>query len=150
DRVVIAPKQVDDSERSAQVNIRFDGENSSYKFGVLGRWRERQVNIDEAELRRGPVVDLSSWNGKTLDHRGGSLGQGMSSAAMLAWWAANGSQYSARPGDVAANTMTSLEEDYSANEDIFAAYAMGTWDIGALRVIGGVRVESTQFDATGN
>lgn len=150
DRVVLSPKQVDDSERSAQVNIRFDGENASYKFGVLGRWRERDVNIDESELRRGPAVDLSSWNGETLDHRGGSLGQGMSSAAMRAWWAANGGQYSARPADAAGNLMTSLEEDYTANEDIFATYAMGTWDIGALRVIGGVRVENTQFDAVGN
>ena len=150
DRVVVAPKQVDDSERSAQVNIRFDGDRASYKFGVLGRWRERMVNVDEAELRRGPAVDLTTWNGETLDHRGGPLGQGMSSAAMRRWWATNGGQYSARPQDVAGNVMTSLEEDYTANEDIFAAYAMGTWDIGALRVIGGVRVENTQFDATGN
>ncbi|WP_282268831.1 TonB-dependent receptor [Stenotrophomonas sp. PS02298] len=150
DRVVLSPKQVDDSERSAQINIRFDGDKGSYKFGVLGRWRERDVNVDEVELRTGPAVDLSSWNGKTLDHRGGSLGQGMSSAAMRAWWAANGSKYSARAGDVAGNTMTSLEEDYVASEDILSAYAMGTWDIGALRVIGGVRVENTQFTATGN
>lgn len=150
DRVVLAPKQVDDSERSAQANIRFDADNASYKFGVLGRWRERSVNVDEAELRKGPAVDLTSWNGETLGHRGGPLGQGMSSAAMRRWWATNGSQYSARPQDVAGNTMVSLEEDYTANEDIFAAYAMGTWDIGALRVIGGVRVENTQFNATGN
>ncbi|MCD9086822.1 TonB-dependent receptor [Stenotrophomonas sp. SY1] len=150
DRVVLAPKQVDDSERSAQVNIRFDSDHASYKVGVLGRWRERSVNVDEAELRNGPDVDLTSWNGETLDHRGGPLGQGMSSAAMRRWWATNGGQYSARPQDVAANTMASLEEDYTANEDILAAYAMGTWDIGALRVIGGVRVENTQFDATGN
>ncbi len=150
DRVVLSPKQVDDSERSAQANIRFDGDKGSYKFGVLGRWRERDVNVDEVELKKGPAVDLASWNGKTLDHRGGSLGQGMSSAAMRAWWKANGGQYSAKSGDVAGNMMTSLEEDYVANEDILAAYAMGTWDIGALRVIGGVRVENTQFAATGN
>lgn len=36
DRVVAKPKKVDDEERSAQVNIRFDGDNSSYKFGLLG------------------------------------------------------------------------------------------------------------------
>lgn len=150
DRVVLGPKQVDDSEHSAQVNIRFDGERGSYKFGLLGRWRERAVNVDETELRRGPDVDLSDWNGKTLGHRGGSLGQGMNPAAMRAWWAANGHLYSARPGDVASNMMASLEEDYTASEDIFSAYAMGTWDIGALRVIGGVRVEGTQFNASGN
>ena len=46
--------------------------------------------------------------------------------------------------------MTSLEEDDTASEDIFASYAMGTWDVGALRIIGGVRVENTRFKAEGN
>ncbi|WP_102945728.1 TonB-dependent receptor [Stenotrophomonas sp. VV52] len=150
DRFVLSPKRVDDKEHSAQVNIRFDGDNSSYKFGLLGRWRDRDVDTDERELRVGPDVALSDWTTSSPDHRGGSLGQGMSSDAMRRYWAQFGSQYSARPQDVGANAMTSLEEDYTASEDIFATYAMGTWDIGNLRVIGGVRVENTQFQATGN
>ncbi|WP_145477944.1 TonB-dependent receptor [Stenotrophomonas rhizophila] len=150
DRFVVSPKRVDDKEHSAQVNIRFDGDNSSYKFGLLGRWRDRDVDTDERELRAGPDVALSDWTASTPEHRGGSLGQGMSSDAMRRYWAQFGSQYSARPQDVGANAMTSLEEDYTASEDIFASYAMGTWDLGNLRVIGGVRVENTQFQATGN
>ncbi|MFL9582257.1 TonB-dependent receptor [Stenotrophomonas sp. AB1(2024)] len=150
DRFVLSPKRVDDKEHSAQVNIRFDGDNSSYKFGLLGRWRDRDVDTDERELRVGPDVALSDWTTTTPDHRGGSLGQGMSSDAMRRYWAQSGSQYSARPQDVGANAMTSLEEDYTASEDIFASYAMGTWDVGNLRIIGGVRVENTQFQATGN
>ncbi|MFG3447712.1 TonB-dependent receptor [Stenotrophomonas sp. NPDC047960] len=150
DRFVVSPKRVDDKEHSAQVNIRFDGDNSSYKFGLLGRWRDRDVDTDERELRVGPDVALSEWTTATPDHRGGSLGQGMSSDAMRRYWAQFGSQYSARPQDVGANAMTSLEEDYTASEDIFASYAMGTWDVGSLRIIGGVRVENTRFQATGN
>ncbi len=150
DRFVVSPKRVDDKEHSAQVNIRFDGDNSSYKFGLLGRWRDRDVDTDERELRVGPDVALSDWTTTTPDHRGGSLGQGMSSDAMRRYWAQFGSQYCARPQDVGANAMTSLEEDYTASEDIFASYAMGTWDVGNLRIIGGVRVENTQFQATGN
>ncbi|MDF2819348.1 MAG: TonB-denpendent receptor [Stenotrophomonas rhizophila] len=150
DRFVVSPKRVDDKELSAQVNIRFDGDNSSYKFGLLGRWRDRDVDTDERELRVGPDVALSDWTTSTPEHRGGSLGQGMSSDAMRRYWAQFGSQYSARPQDVGANAMTSLEEDYTASEDIFATYAMGTWDVGNLRVIGGVRVENTQFQGTGN
>jgi TonB-dependent receptor len=150
DRFVLSPKRVDDKEHSAQVNIRFDGDNSSYKFGLLGRWRDRDVDTDERELRVGPDVALSDWTTSTPDHRGGSLGQGMSSDAMRRYWAQFGSQYSARPQDVGANAMTSLEEDYTASEDIFATYAMGIWDVGNLRIIGGVRVENTQFQATGN
>ncbi|WP_313206663.1 TonB-dependent receptor [Stenotrophomonas sp.] len=150
DRFVISPKQVNDEERSAQVNVRFDGDNSSIKFGLLGRWRDRDVNVDESELRRGPDIDLASWTAADPEHRHGVMGQGMSSAAMRSYWAQNGSRFTARPQDVAGNAATSLEEDYTASEDIFASYAMGTWDIGALRIIGGVRVENTRFKATGN
>ena len=150
DRVVLSPKRVDDEEHSAQVNLRFDGDNASYKFGLLGRWRDRNVDTDERELRVGPDIALSDWTTGSPDHRGGSLGQGMSSDAMRRYWAQYGGQYSARPQDAGGNALTSLEEDYTASEDIFASYAMGTWDIGALRIIGGVRVENTQFTATGN
>ena len=149
DRVVVAPTSVDDKEHSAQVNVRFDGDTASIKMGLLGRWRERSADVDEAELRRGPAVDLSSWAGRTLDHRHGDMGQWLDSGAMNRWWAANQGSYRARPQDVAENTALSLEEDYRASEDILAAYAMGTWDIGNLRLIGGVRVENTQFAADG-
>ncbi len=150
DRVVLSPKRVDDKEHSAQVNLRFDGDNASYKFGLLGRWRDRDVDSNERELRVGPDIALSDWTTGTPEHRGGTLGQGMSSDAMRRYWAQFGGQYSARPQDAGGNALASLEEDYTAREDIFASYAMGTWDIGALRVIGGVRVENTQFSATGN
>ncbi|MCP3034484.1 MULTISPECIES: TonB-dependent receptor [Xanthomonas] len=150
DRFVIAPTQVDDSERSAQINVRFDGEHSSLKMGVLGRWRERGVNVDENELRRGPAIDLSDWTTPAPEHRGGTLGQSIGSDGMRRYWNTSGDLYSARPQDVGGNLQTSLQDDYTATEDVFATYAMGTWDIGALRMIAGVRVENTQFDATGN
>ncbi|EKT4106668.1 TPA: TonB-dependent receptor [Stenotrophomonas maltophilia] len=150
DRVVAKPKKVDDEERSAQVNIRFDGDNSSYKFGLLGRWRDRDVNVDEASLRVGPAIKLSDWTTGSPEHRHGPMGQGMDSSAMRSYWSQHGGEYSARPQDVGGNAATSLEGDYTAREDVFASYAMGTWDIGALRVIGGVRVENTRFSATGN
>jgi len=150
DRMVLSPKRVDDKEHSAQVNLRFDGDNASYKFGLLGRWRDRDVDSNERELRVGPDIALSDWTTGTPEHRGGTLGQGMSSDAMRRYWAQFGGQYSARPQDAGGNALASLEEDYTAREDIFASYAMGTWDIGALRIIGGVRVENTQFSATGN
>lgn len=150
DRMVLSPKRVDDKEHSAQVNLRFDGDNASYKVGLLGRWRDRDVDTNERELRVGPGIALSDWTTGTPEHRGGTLGQGMSSDAMRRYWAQFGGQYSARPQDAGGNALTSLEEDYTAREDIFASYAMGTWDIGAVRIIGGVRVENTQFSATGN
>nr|WP_095522453.1 TonB-dependent receptor [Xanthomonas nasturtii] len=150
DRFVLAPQRVDDSERSAQINVRFDGEHSSLKMGVLGRWRERDVDVNEQELRRGPAIDLSDWTTAAPEHRGGTLGESIGSDGMRRYWNTSGTLYSARPQDVGGNLQTSLQDDYKATEDVFATYAMGTWDIGALRMIAGVRVENTQFDATGN
>lgn len=150
DRLVVAPIRVDDDETSAQVNLRFDGERVGWKAGLLGRWRDRDVDVDEVELRRGPAIDLASW---TLDSPGythGDMGDGISAAAMNAWLRDRLGEYSARPQDVAANTEVSLVEDYVASEDILAGYLMATVDLGDLRVIAGARVERTETDATGN
>lgn len=149
-RFVVSPIWVDDDEVSAQVNFRFHGENIAWKTGLLGRWRDRNVDIDEAELRVGPGIDLGSWTTGAPSYRHGDMGDGISSAAMNAYLRANLGQYSARPQDVAVNTEISLIEDYVASEDILAGYLMATRDFGNLRLIGGVRVERTEFEATGN
>lgn len=39
--------------------------------------------------------------------------------------------------------------DYDIDEDIYAAYAMANVDFGSVRLIGGLRVERTTFDAVG-
>ncbi|RIJ18264.1 TonB-dependent receptor [Henriciella mobilis] len=44
----------------------------------------------------------------------------------------------------------SLAEDFTIDEQILAAYAMGTFDLGNLTLIAGVRMEDTQTDLTGN
>ena len=41
-------------------------------------------------------------------------------------------------------------DDYRADEDIYAAYALGRWESDMLRVIGGVRMEHTKNDLRGN
>lgn len=44
----------------------------------------------------------------------------------------------------------SNESDYSVDEDIQAAYLLGRWDSSTLRLVGGVRMEHTKNDITGN
>ncbi|WP_129135507.1 TonB-dependent receptor [Luteimonas sp. YGD11-2] len=149
DRLVIAPKQVDDDSLSAKFDVSWNGDTMAVKAGVLGRWRDRDVNVDEAEYRRGPDVDLAAWTTGSPGYRHGDYGDGMSSAAMRRFVRGNRGAFSARPQDVAENTMVSLVEDYTASEDVLAGYLMGTRDIGNLRVIAGARVERTEFDATG-
>jgi len=149
-KFVLSPGATDDREFSAKVNVRFDGEHGHYKMGLLGRFRDRDVDKDEPELSEGPDIDLTDWTVSAPDHRHNSLGQALSSSAMRDYWAQYGDLYSADDGDVASNAVAALAEDYTSREDILAAYVMGTWDIGALRVIAGVRAENTSFSATGN
>lgn len=46
--------------------------------------------------------------------------------------------------------VASKVEDYSGSEDIAAAYVQGRYDNGAVRVIGGVRVEQTKVNMSGS
>lgn len=150
DRLVVAPKWVDDEERSAALNFRFNGELVDLKAGLLGRWRDRNVNVDERELRVGPDPGLGNWTRNSPSYTHGNMGDGISSGDMLGHLRLNQGLYSERPGDVAENDEISLIEDYAASEDIFAGYLMATADIGRLRLIAGARVERTEFEATGN
>lgn len=149
-RFVVSPIWVDDEEFSGQLNFRYDTDRVAWKSGLLGRFRTRDVNIDEVELRLGPGLNLGEWTTSSPGYRHGDMGDGISSQAMNAYLKDNLHLYSARPKDVAANTEISLIEDYVASEDILAAYLMATMDFDRLRVIAGARVESTDFDATGN
>ena len=44
----------------------------------------------------------------------------------------------------------SIAESYTAGEDIYAAYGQARLEAGALRVVGGVRVEQTETETNGN
>jgi TonB-dependent receptor len=149
-RLVLAPKQVDDEAMSARMDFTLDGDRVSWKAGLLGRWRDRDVNVDEAELRVGPDFLLSLLNGDSNRYSLGDMGDGISPGALREYLRQNLALYSARPGDVAENTLISRVEDYVASEDVLSGYLMATLDFDRLRVIAGARVEQTRFDATGN
>ena len=150
DRLVVAPKFVDDEETQAKFNVEFGSGAVTWKAGVSGRWRSRSADVDEAELRITPDLSLGAWTSASPEHRFGDLGDGISTREMLEYLRANAGEFGERPRDVAENLILSLAEDYSADEDILAAYAMGTFDFDALRVIAGARFERTDFDAVGN
>ncbi|WP_024891605.1 TonB-dependent receptor [Luteimonas huabeiensis] len=150
DRLVLSPKQVDDEAVSAQFDFRYDTDRVRWKAGLLGRWRDRDVNVDEAELRVGPDPGLGNWTSASPSHRQADMGDGIGSAAMRDYLARMLGAYSERPQDVAENRLISLVEDYTASEDVLAGYLMATMDFGNLRVIAGARAERTDFSAVGN
>jgi len=52
--------------------------------------------------------------------------------------------------DEEGSFIDSNAEDFRIDEDIYAGYAMASVDFGALRVVGGVRIEHTDYNAAGN
>ncbi len=148
-RFVPAPKQVDDDALSARVDFRFDTDAVRWKTGLAARWRDRDVNVDEVELRRGPALDLADWTRASPSHRQALMGDGLDAAAMMRYLAAHGGEYTARPQDVDGNTIVSTIEDYVASEDVLAGYGMATFDVGPVKVVAGARVERTRFKASG-
>ncbi|MEQ8557568.1 MAG: TonB-dependent receptor [Henriciella sp.] len=52
--------------------------------------------------------------------------------------------------DEDSTNFDSLAEDFTIDEQILAAYAMGTFDLGPLTLIAGVRMEDTKTDLSGN
>lgn len=148
-RFVVAPKQVDDEAFSARFDFTHGGEGLAWKAGLLGRWRDRDVNVDEAELRRGPAFFLDQLSGGSNRYTLGDMGDAISPAKLREYLRDNLGLYSARPQDVDENTVISLVEDYVASEDVLAGYLMATRDFGNLRVIAGARVEHTRFKASG-
>lgn len=149
-RLVVAPKWVNDDEYSGAFNYTLEDGNLTWKTGVLGRWRDRDVDVDEREYRRGPDPDLSSWTTSSPSYRHGNMGDGISSRDMRDWLAQHRSEYTERSQDVAENDEISLIEDYVASEDVLAGYLMTTADVGQLRMTFGTRIEHTRFSATGN
>lgn len=52
--------------------------------------------------------------------------------------------------DEEGSFIDSNAEDFRIDEDIYAGYAMASVDFGALQIVGGVRVEHTDYRAQGN
>ena len=46
--------------------------------------------------------------------------------------------------------VTIFNSDYQAKENIYAAYAMGEYNLGKLSIVGGLRYELTEIEHKGN
>ena len=154
DRVVVAPLSVDDDDINFAINMEvpqaFGVANLTLKTGLDGRFKDKDSDVNEAELRRGPNIRLDQFTGSAPSYGLGVIGQGISSSAFVSYFNANRTLFSARPQDVDSNLELNEGADFTAEEDVKAGYLMGTWELDRLQVIAGARVERTEFSATGN
>jgi TonB-dependent receptor len=146
----------EDEEWSAQFNVQRETQFGQY-FGFVqagASYRTREKSYDATTLVYGGFDD-GSGNDLTLARFAQSLdfdlatdfGPAPDPFAVRDFFNANRSSFELDDTDT---LFASAGDDFSASEDVFAAYLMGSVDIDNLRIVGGVRVEDTQFDTVGN
>lgn len=154
DRVVLEPIAVDDDDVNFAINMEvpqaFGIQSLTVKTGIDARFKDKNSDVNEAELRRGPDIMLDQFTSAAPSYGLGNLAEGISSAAFVSFYNANRSSFSARPQDLDDNRVLSEGPDFQAEEDVTAGYMMGTWDLERLRIIAGARLERTDFSATGS
>ena len=140
-------------------SLRFDAQREMQfgrYFGYVQagfNYRARDKDFNATALIYGDYDDgsgnpltLASFN-TSVDFNLGEFGPAADPLAMRDFFNANRANFQL---DATDSLFGSAADDYSASEDVLAGYVMGSVDIDNLRVVGGVRVEETSFDTTGN
>ncbi|NHK27779.1 TonB-dependent receptor [Parvularcula flava] len=140
----------EDEEFTLQANLRRDVDFGRYpgyvKFGAKMSQRDKGYELDLEVWE--PDFDVTLADATTMvDYGLDNFGPAVNPTGLRDLFFDRIDEWELNEIDTAINSNVS---DYSANEDIYAAYVMGKVDIDKLRLIGGVRVEQTEFDATGN
>nr|WP_239019808.1 TonB-dependent receptor [Sphingomonas suaedae] len=114
--------------------------------GIKSRWREKSYDFNAM------VYDDYDGDYTLADVLGGQtyriqdLGPLPDHNAPTAFFNTNRANFELNALDTAINSASS---DYAIDEDVLAGYLLGRWDSGALRAIGGVRVERTKNNIRG-
>jgi len=155
DRVVRESKFVDEEDTNFSLNMAREflfgaGNRFTLKFGADARFKDKDVDVNEFELRDVLELSLDEFTRPGFSFPFGSLGDGISSRAFRDFFAANRSAFNQRPQDIDENIQLSESGDFQSSEDVLAAYLMGTLDLADWRLIGGARFEDTDFSTRGN
>lgn len=119
-----------------------------WKFGAKTRLREKEANTD-ATIFDGfgeDDVTLAAFANDGIDYALGDFGLHPQRDQLVGFFRANRDGFDI---DSAESDIASRGEDYDLSEDIYAGYGMLTADFGPVRIVGGVRVERTEYDAQG-
>jgi len=139
----------EDEEIALRLNARRDatimGNPGFFQGGFA--YRDRTKSFD-AELE---VYDGFDGDDLTLDQFENSVdfpldtfGPAPDAGAVRSFFLSNRSSFEL---DALGSQEASIVEDYEFDEDVMAGYLMASADVGALRVVTGVRVEYTDFSA---
>lgn len=141
----------ENEEWSGQLDLRrdtrFDQNSGHIQAGVNLRSREKSFDATmQAYDGFGPRDLTLAEVQRTVDFGLDEFGPAADPFARRPFFFANRSDFEL---DAVASAIDSIAEDYTAEEDVMAAYGLVSVDFDRLSLVAGVRVEETQFDATG-
>ncbi|MCJ2182869.1 TonB-dependent receptor [Novosphingobium sp. 1949] len=125
-----------------------DGGDLTLQAGAKQRWRDKTYDLTQTDYAKNKTLTMADYLGsQTYRLDGISLGPVLAKSAGVAFMNDYADTIEI---DEDGTLIDSAASDYGASEDITAAYALARWDSASLRVIGGVRMERTHNDLTGN
>ncbi len=149
DEIEHAHDKSEDTQTSFSLDFTRETGFGSMKFGAQARWREKKTNEDIELYSNDDTWFLSD----ALLPNGGSsynfptpmdpVPDNRIERDILA--GGTGIEFEDLDSQIDSNVA-----DFVFDEDIFAFYAMGTWDMDRATVTAGVRVERTELDNRGN
>lgn len=152
--VVFEENETEDEEWSMAFNLKKDmefGDNPGFiKFGAKARMRDKYNDENAWEYTdefNGDFanVTMDDFATNNVSYPLDNFGPGISSSFK--------GYANANRGDWAVDEDKRFEDsnagDFRVSEDVFASYVMGSVDIDRLRVLGGVRVEYTDYSGQG-
>ena len=148
-RVEVTNDFGDETEFDALFNVRYDlaSANPSFvKFGGAFRSKEKTQEVEVSELTDGPA-DFTFAN---LAGEVGSYPYGFAVPRIDKIKAGKAFTPNISAFDAERVFEDSELDDWVSNEDVLAAYVMGSTTVGKSTFTAGVRVERTEFNTTGN
>lgn len=125
----------------------FDGGSFEVQAGVKGRWRNKRydLNVDTFDGFDGDFTLADVLGPQT--YRLDDLGPVVAKRGERDFLDRNSGAFELATVD---SEFAGLAEDYRVDEDIYSAYLLGRLQAGPLRLIGGLRMESTENIIEGN
>ncbi len=152
DAIELTNGSSEDEENALSLNVQreltFAGNPGFVKAGVKLRERDKSYAFDLEVYE--PVDDvLLTGFANQVDFPLDRIGTVPSAGAARDFFNANRDNPGVLELNLADTLIESSVADYEAEEDVLAAYLMAQAEVGKLRLTGGVRVEQTDFSASG-
>jgi TonB-dependent receptor len=148
-------ESVDNEERelsfafNAQRDLSFGEVPGFVKFGAKARLREKENDVEKFIYEDFPgdftIADFAQRGAVDFPPRG-SFGPAIDRDRYRDFFFSNRDAFGLAEED---SLIDSRAEDYDIEEDIYAAYVMANAELERLSVVGGVRVEHTDYSAAG-